>query len=508
MNVKPKQNQNVLPIALILLLLCACESGPNEVAHVNAADVGESVVIPSTVSEEERDPIAHLRIPQKIFKINCDKDTSFSFDAGGSVLHIPKDAFAFSDGSPVKGQVEISISNFRNRAEIALSNLPMKFDQNGEEVFFESAGMFSIDGKCEGKSCEVKSGKSLRIDYALTSQINDLAFYRLNDDKKGWTELSTIDKQPPIKKAALAPEKPVAAAETFEKAKTTLTKNALSIIDFSPVIVANVPYWKDEKQNLQPLSKSINKDVKFPEGMIEYLNGHLNHYLSIKYDVDTASKKLVNIRPHELNPIKDYDEFLVKLLKAMPQCDDIEVGYGFELLSGDNSLEIHFISPNKIKIEQPKIQASQFEALPADNNIVRFAAVPTDPGHTYPELITGLSVNKFGVYNCDRMYSVPDQEFITAEYFDENMAPISDPWVLSVININLKAAYSFDPRSFSIKRNGKTALVMFANSGKVYLLNSEKFRDQKKSVDGTTNLQMQEITSQVKTSQDLEKLLK
>lgn len=505
MNVKPKRNQNVLPIALILLLLCACESGPSEVAHVNAADVEENVVIPTTVAEEERDPIAHLRIPQKIFNVNCDKDTSFVFDAGGSVLHIPKDAFVFPDGSPVNGQVEISISNFRNRAEIALSDIPMKFDKEGKEAYFESAGMFSIAGKSKEKSCEIKSGKSLKIDYELTSQIDNLAFYRLNDDKKGWTELSTIEKQSPITTTDFSSNKPVKAEETTKK---TIAKDAISITDFTAGYVQAFPMWKDKNQREKPLSMTIARDAKLPDGMVDYLNENPNYYLAIVYDLDTASKKLMNIRPHDRNPTKEYDDYLVNLLKALPPCDAVEFTTGYELISGEGSMEIHFTSRDKPKIQQSKSSAADCVALPEDSDQNASAQCPPDRYKAYRELTAGLVITTFGTYNCDGVYFPTNMERIYATFDDENKKPILDPLTITVFDLNVNAAYGYLPGNAQVQKGAKTAIVLFTESGKVYMLNSENYRNQKRLVSSLKKLQMQEITAQVKTSQDLEKLLK
>jgi hypothetical protein len=99
------------------------------------------------------------------FEINTDKDTFIVSDRG-SLITIPKNAFIDSLGNEVTGKVNLSYREFHHPAEIILSRIPMTYDSAGTRYHFESAGMFEIDAKQNGKKLRIAAGKSIAVNLA------------------------------------------------------------------------------------------------------------------------------------------------------------------------------------------------------------------------------------------------------------------------------------------------------------------------------------------------------
>jgi hypothetical protein len=131
-----------------------------------------------------------------------------------------------------------------------------------------------------------------------------------------------------------------------------------------------------------------------------------------------------------------------------------------------------------------------------------------DPGHTYPEIIKGLNVPSFGVYNCDQIYRVPNRVNITARYEDQDGKEITDGAVLSVIDLDYNGAFSFDPAQFTCNPDGHNALALITQSKDIYLLKKEEFAKTKILPGKTTLFILKKASEEVKTTEDLVNYLK
>lgn len=158
------------------------------------------------------------------------------------------------------------------------------------------------------------------------------------------------------------------------------------------------------------------------------------------------------------------------------------------------------------KLENIGFEDKAFDAVNSFNQ-ARLLGGGSDPGHTYPDIIRGLNVPNFGVFNCDQIYQLQKPIQITATYKDENGHHIDGLSVLSMMDLNYNGAFSFDPKRFTCSATGKNALVLFTKSGKLYIMEPSKFKEMKISKSGAYTFTMKEMTHEIKSSDDLAKYL-
>ena len=97
-----------------------------------------------------------------------------------------------------------------------------------------------------------------------------------------------------------------------------------------------------------------------------------------------------------------------------------------------------------------------------------------DPGnylvrHFYnPRIIKELSLRSFGAYNLSEVYKVENQIAVDAEYRDEFKNLIDDAHMLTVIDMNYNAAYSFKPDEFICNSKANNVFLLWTNQGKIY----------------------------------------
>lgn len=126
-----------------------------------------------------------------------------------------------------------------------------------------------------------------------------------------------------------------------------------------------------------------------------------------------------------------------------------------------------------------------------------------DKGHTYPDIVKGLNVSGFGVYNCDQIYRLPNRVQINAQFVDMEGEKIAQPHVLSVIDLNYNGAFSFDPHSFTCDAKGQNVLALFTTDGEFYIMDKQDFAQMKIEKSGEYTFKMKKMSDKIKDSKDL-----
>lgn len=126
-----------------------------------------------------------------------------------------------------------------------------------------------------------------------------------------------------------------------------------------------------------------------------------------------------------------------------------------------------------------------------------------DAGHTYPDIIKGLNINGFGVYNCDQIYRLGNKVNVIATYVDTNGNPIKNPNVISLIDLKYNGAFSFDPKQFICDADGENVLALFTKNGDLYLLDQPKFKEMNIKESGQYRFTMTNMTGKINNTKDL-----
>ncbi|MBI1307198.1 MAG: OmpA family protein [Bacteroidetes bacterium] len=329
----------------------------------------------------------------RFIEVVSNRDTSIVLNKKGTTLHIPSDAFEYEDGSPVYGRVNLRYKEYRNSADMAFSQIPMFYYSNGMQYAFNSSGMFELYGMYKDQPVKIARGKTLKIDYALAKQNPDIAFYRLNDDRKNWNRIQEIEK--------LANE------------------------DF-PIVM----------EGIKPMFAHSTKAQR---------------------------RWLIHIGKFKMFRLKD---------KTIAPGERI-VGW-----------------------ERKEIEVS-------NKQTGSLLASGMNAGHTYPDIVRGLNVGSFGVYNCDQAYRIPNQVAIRPNFTDEKGNPINNGHVLSMMDLNYNGAFSYDPVNFSCDAKGKIALALFTNDGELFIMSPDEFSKMNITSGGEYTFTMKNMTDRITSSDDL-----
>ena len=92
------------------------------------------------------DFFSELAAKRNEFNVHYPDGGSFEI-ASGTTIKIDPNAVSYIDGSPVSGYYKLYYTEYRNQAEIALSGLPMNYNNDN----FSSIGMYELRAEKDGK---------------------------------------------------------------------------------------------------------------------------------------------------------------------------------------------------------------------------------------------------------------------------------------------------------------------------------------------------------------------
>jgi hypothetical protein len=128
--------------------------------------------------------VGNHTIDNQKFLIDNQKDTVL-ITKSESYFFIPKNSFVTQQGKGIMGDVEVTITEYRSPLDFIMSDIPMSFEQNGELVHFNSAGMFDISANTKNQSLELNKNKTIDVVYNTVKSVPDWDFFAL-DTNNHW----------------------------------------------------------------------------------------------------------------------------------------------------------------------------------------------------------------------------------------------------------------------------------------------------------------------------------
>jgi hypothetical protein len=349
----------------------------------------------------------------------------------------------YANGQPVKGQFRLVYKEYRNQADMAYSGIPMIYNANGLSYNFSSAGMYEIRAYQHGQ--ELKLRKPISVDFNTTGYDEGVGFYQMDDKTGKWNQLKQ---------------------DVFE------TRSEDCPVDKPEPLIRAEPVKKQDKY------------------ILKYLNWKQHRSYWMQSELWTATEeKLADFKGLSKMHVSHTRDSLVKIIITSRDIIDFEKALrrGLVSLVGDKA-------------------ADEINQLP--RNVGTLLAENADKGHTYPCLVKGLNSEKFGVYNCDQIYRVGEPKIVKPLYVDASTGEeIRDQFVTCVLDLNYNGSFSFDPRNVMFNMEGKNVILLFTKDQKTYMLNADEFAQTDISNTTTPTFKMTDMTEQLKSSEDLSRLL-
>ncbi len=379
-------------------------------------------------------PYKNLDIQPDVFTVSADNSSEIKLQNGGSIV-IPENAFVDENNEPVKGTVEIKFREFHNAADIILSDMPMDYDSAGEKLHFETAGMFEINGYQNNNPIFVASGKNITVNLGSYARGNDYNFYELDKEKKSWVYRGG------------APSK-------INEEKKLLTEELMAGELKKPVMPKRI------SDNSQLVNLNINYKL-YPE--LEQFHGIMWEYSGNASSMNPKKNQWIYKTKWNSMSLTEYSRDSCKYLLSLSTKDKSfktiitpvlsKKNYAKELKKFEKKLEAF---NTKIKEIEDKRQREEREA----------------------DLIRTLTVNGFGIYNCDRVMRQPNAVAMKANFKID--APVDmDDVTVYLVSSNDRSVIEYNKynnNSFKVSPDVDNCLIVLLPDQKVARFSNADFR--------------------------------
>ncbi len=152
----------------------------------NFLNVNKEVVYENLAYQTEYNtPIKKEKSPEIITVKLKDKPVKVK-TKNGTIININPNSIVDKYGNPVEGKIDIEFTDVLDQKSIFLSGIPMKINQDGEEMVFESGGMFKLLAYKNGEPLFVKDGESIQVQLASKQVGDKFNQYYLNPETNQW----------------------------------------------------------------------------------------------------------------------------------------------------------------------------------------------------------------------------------------------------------------------------------------------------------------------------------
>lgn len=129
---------------------------------------------------------SNWNVPADYHSIESSAVSVINYERSGTKIEIPADAFMHKNGNPVEGDVLIYYREFRDFADFMASDLPMNFNRDGEDFYFNSTGMFEIRAYQDAEELVLRSDKNIGLDFVQTQVLEETQFWRFDEATQSW----------------------------------------------------------------------------------------------------------------------------------------------------------------------------------------------------------------------------------------------------------------------------------------------------------------------------------
>jgi hypothetical protein len=416
-----------------------------------------------------------------------------------SRINIPADVLVHKNGLQVIGTVQIQYREYRNPAEMVLSDIPMTYSENGIDYNFNSAGMIEVRAYQNGEELAIREGGGFTIDYNVTEQLDSCFFFALDDSGRTWTKLQEISVQE--------------LSETVVESDTgngAVRGQIFTSLDPRRVYDYDLELIPDAKDGAkQTVTTSTLKTRENQAFYTEFIfNDVVPGSYSLRYDT----------RSRVRDDKGDQEKGTIANVVIYP---GQTIGMHLDLLSPRGGHPImRKLGERRAKKMGETIQPAYtlvtdtMPGLPSSptgvyihNTISDSLNNLTNSTRISPKLVQGLQCRSFGVYNCDQVKRVKPDVKVKATFVDLNGKPLTNGYNLSMINLAYNASFGFEPNEFAFESGAETILLLFTTDDKVYALPASEFSAMGIQKNGAYTFVMTDITNRVKTSAQLKDYL-
>lgn len=441
-----------------------------------------------TVAREAfiRPPVAAWDLPFERAIISNLRDTVIQTRLG-SFISIPQNCLEDENGTPVTSGVELRFREFPTPAEIFLSGIPMVYDSAGVRSVFESAGMIEIYASKDGRPLRIKDGSQIDISLVSGTEENNYNLYYLDTLARNWQYMGEDKLE--IKK---------------ERRLASRTKKQKVVVDTIET-VKDFPVPEKPKQPLMARNDKFHLTLDLVKGEFPELELYGKTFFEIDDTYKPLNKKHaaitwedVTLTPASDDAISYYISFKAGKDSCRYRVRPVLSGmdYAKARMRYDSLFKQYQIAlETRKRNDAPKVV--MLDQIIADS--ARLVEMTMAAGITRGNIMRSFSIGNFGIYNCDRIRTFPNERAIVPVYYINDTAYEQTAHLVDETNNSLTTCYPGQDVRFNTKAKNSIWIVTYDNRLAVFT-----DKDFKKLAPGIRKqkIQMRVVKTPVNSSED------
>ena len=446
-----------------------CTSGETELTSEVIPQDSTTVELPKQSIEV---PLSKLKATTK-FTLDPVRDTVLELGSGSSIK-VAANSIVTMSGEPVKVPIQIQLNEVRKASEIILSGAPMRYyDENGEETWMETSGMFELTASAQGQALKIAEGKAIQVDFASATDQN-VGFWHFDENLGNWINL---DINPPIAKRL---------ERKVEKTPASPTNRAIKAVLGNPKKI--LPPFKIDYRLFPSLKEFRNLEWEYA-GKDPAKNPRNNPDFFNPWSNILINKKANN--SYTLTFSRADEQLIVPVRPCFRRAKDLEA---FNQSMAAYEGQQKEIAEQKKNIEQRNALAEQ------QLNFVRSA-----------------QIENFGIYNWDKLIKLDEAVQFASDFDFGTEIPEHLQGGINVFLITGEGGRSVvkfprrDWSRFSFVPSMENKLIALLPDGKVAVFLQEDFEQEKAALQaasrGRYQFKMKVLPQKIETVKDLDKIL-
>jgi hypothetical protein len=416
--------------------------------------------IPDEMTAFVNPPMPEADIKRDVYVLDTERDTILTHSTG-SKLRIPAHAFKDAKGNVVKGKVELHYREFHDVVDVILAGIPMTYDSAGQHYHFETAGMMEISATQNGVALFTNADAPIQVDIASRDSRDVFNSYYLDTAKREWQYIaqSNYPNASKVPAPAMASPDEMYRLATGEPSAEQVKETA--VIQTKLAEVRTEIKQLEAKKPVEPKTIDKNKprfsikvdEKEFPE--IALYKGMKFQVVDIsKYDEkkakvmwdDISMKRIPNSLNYEItfsNTTANY------VIEASPVFDTKEYAeakkiYNEKFEAYESALATKKAEEAKLKADIEKraneVRAAMQKEIEAQQQRQReYEASLSQTNLIYRT----FTLQRFGIYNCDRPQVYPRGANCNVEYADAQNKELLNAATVYLIEKGRNAVFTF-----------------------------------------------------------------
>jgi len=147
------------------------------------------LVLPETKPAGTASAASTNTVPAAAVRFRAETGMEYQSPTTGTSVRIPANGLVDARGRIVRGEVELTLREYRSIPDFLASGIPMHYADERGAFFFNSGGMFEVRVSQNGEPLSMAPGQSYDLVFPATGKLTDASLFYLNDDTGAWEYL-------------------------------------------------------------------------------------------------------------------------------------------------------------------------------------------------------------------------------------------------------------------------------------------------------------------------------